>query len=315
MKKIASILLLLFAANLHADDVPRTTDPVRDYIETLCGKQMRSTNLPPVETEWIPLYSDDRLFRLDIDIDGDGVKEVLLSLGSSRYGARQGLWAVYKKMGDKYRWGNNTVRFPADCFYVGPVDELQGRFGIVALDVKRQYGVISMGQDENPEPVVYAQISGQDHRISRLQSDGRDTRPTVVELVVKYLTDRNAAKVHQAQELPIADLAKEYGLEIRKETYAQHLANVEKDLKEERWENEPLSEEKLVELALAAIKEMHKPKEMKAIVTYDLRRNTAIVMWPVPELYPDRPNPPGPDYYARVFINRYTGKILFISRG
>jgi hypothetical protein len=95
-----------------------STDPVKDYLEMFSplGGGPR-------------FFSDDVLLRLELDIDGDGVNEVLLSIARDRNGKEGNAWLVYKaKNGVFKKIGGMT--FNDGGVFVGMVEELH-RHGVV----------------------------------------------------------------------------------------------------------------------------------------------------------------------------------------
>src|SRR5438270_14100114 len=61
-------------------------DPVKAYLDTFSplGGDNR-------------IFSDDRLLRLDLDLNNDGQREVLLSMARDRNGKQGNAWSVFAK--------------------------------------------------------------------------------------------------------------------------------------------------------------------------------------------------------------------------
>ena len=73
-------------------------DPVKDYLRIYSplGGGPR-------------FFSDDTLLRLEFDLDGDGQKEVLLSIARNRNGKQGNGWMVYRKEGNVFKSLGNLL--------------------------------------------------------------------------------------------------------------------------------------------------------------------------------------------------------------
>ncbi len=110
----AAVLLLLCSA-LQAGQ-----DPVLEYMKAYSA-------IGGDERVW----ADDVLLRLDLDVDGDGKKEVLLCMASDRNGRAGNCWSFYQEFdGDFVYVGGATFNTP--LFYTGPVSEVKG-FALVTF--------------------------------------------------------------------------------------------------------------------------------------------------------------------------------------
>jgi hypothetical protein len=84
----------------------------------------------------------DKLLKLQVDIDGDGQEEVLLSLSKSNAYKSGNLWVVYipvqggftdakQQEADGFTRDYALVGFRPDAYYIGQISEINGR-GIAA---------------------------------------------------------------------------------------------------------------------------------------------------------------------------------------
>src|SRR3977135_868930 len=109
---LAVLNLLVGAGSIaHAMD-----DPVQNYLSTF--SPLGGTN---------KFYSNDRLLRLDLDLDNDGRKEVLLSMARDRNGKQGNIWAVYTRTGNGYSQAGGMT-FNHSRFYLGLLGD--GRYGL-----------------------------------------------------------------------------------------------------------------------------------------------------------------------------------------
>lgn len=117
MNKSSGIILFLIATSLR---VLAVTDPVGDYLSRFSPLGGDNT-----------IYSSDTLLRLDLDLNGDGQKEVLLSMARDRNAKQGNVWAIYSQGADGYATVG-AMTFNSSRFYVGPIDELN-RYGLVTF--------------------------------------------------------------------------------------------------------------------------------------------------------------------------------------
>ncbi len=117
MKRLPTLLLACLTASLN---VLAASDPVGDYIS-------RFSPLGGDKT----VYSSDTLLRLDLDLNGDGQNEVLLSMARDRNAKQGNVWSVYAQAADGYA-ALGTMTFNSSRFYLGSIDELS-RYGLVTF--------------------------------------------------------------------------------------------------------------------------------------------------------------------------------------
>ena len=139
--------------------------------------------------------------------------------------------------------------------------------------------------------------------------NGMNVPPTIFSVSVENSkgiepeTSKNTTKLPETTSEQKADI-----VPVNTEQTSTHVAG--SDAK-------PLSEEELMKIALAEMgKEV--PEGAKFVVTYGRYadgRDMAIIRWPIPQKYPDRPNPPGPSNYRTVYIDKFTGVIIRVIAG
>lgn len=84
-------------------------NPMQDYLDW--ENEERDLYVPDMQTVW----------KLEVDINGDGRKEVLLS--TPGYGDRQGnLWAVYLPVGGGYMRQKKEIKFREDYHVIADLD-------------------------------------------------------------------------------------------------------------------------------------------------------------------------------------------------
>ena len=114
----ATVVFILVLLGISA--ALAVNDPARDYLSTFS---------PPDGDKAI--YSSDTLLRLELDLDGDGQNEVLLSMARDQSGKLGNVWTVYAKVPTGYK-KVGTMTFDPKSFYLGPIDEL-GDYGLVTF--------------------------------------------------------------------------------------------------------------------------------------------------------------------------------------
>lgn len=115
--KAAIVFILTLASTCAAFGFD---DPARDYL----------SHFSPLDGDRT-IYSSDNLLRLELDLDGDGRDEVLLSMARDQNAKLGNVWVVYIKAPTGYgRVG--TMTFDPKSFYLGPIDEL-GDYGLVTF--------------------------------------------------------------------------------------------------------------------------------------------------------------------------------------
>jgi hypothetical protein len=114
----AALVFILALASISA--ALGITDPARDYLSTF--SPLGGDNA---------IYSSDTLLRLELDLDGDGQYEVLLSMARDQDGKLGNVWAVFAKTPTGYT-KIGTMTFNPKSFYLGPIEDL-GDYGLVTF--------------------------------------------------------------------------------------------------------------------------------------------------------------------------------------
>jgi hypothetical protein len=115
--KLSLALLLIFAGAFTA---AAASDPEEHYL----------SNFSPLRGDKT-IASNDTLLRLELDLDGDGQYEVLLSMARDEDGDKGNVWSVYANTTSGYL-AAGTMTFNPKSFYLGPIDDL-GDYGLVTF--------------------------------------------------------------------------------------------------------------------------------------------------------------------------------------
>ena len=201
MRKTVWLALLAvgFCASALAID-----DPVRAYLERfmpLGGGEKR-------------FFSNDELMRLDVDLDGDGVNEVLLSLSRDRNGAQGNGWAVYQNKKGTFEYVGGAT-FGGGRFYVGPVDELK-RHGLVSFwRGGGGTGVLLAFTLEhgNVTETTIGEVD-RDELTGDLRGEARLNR---------YFGKDTPATRHEVQVILAPEFERRYGFKVESKTYDEYL--------------------------------------------------------------------------------------------
>jgi hypothetical protein len=199
--RLLTLLLTVSAAGFAYTAGQAISDPVQDYLSHFTFYDGNKN-----------VYSSDRLLRLDIDLNNDGRKEVLLSMGRDRNGKQGNVWVVYKKTKSGYiEVGGMT--FSASGFYLGEIPETGG------------YGLVTFWPAGAGEGVLLAYVyDGSTIREAQIGEVRRD--PVTRELKGAELLRRYSGKnaiVGDDVIAPISaqELASKYGISVEAKTYEQ----------------------------------------------------------------------------------------------
>lgn len=197
-----TILCFLIMASM-VGQVFASNDPVVDF---LAG--------PRPDVRLPGYYPSDKVLRLDLDLQGNGQIETLLTLNRDRDGKEGNRWVVYKKTDSGYQVVGNMT-FSPSRFYLGQIDEL-GRYGLVTfwpggggkgIFLAYIYDGTSIQEQD------VAKVTGQVDPATgdRLQSKAEK----------KYLYDKVTKGDDVLKEIDAKELAAKYGLKIESKTYKQ----------------------------------------------------------------------------------------------
>src|SRR6266404_3835937 len=162
-------------------------------------------------------YSDDNIFRLDLDLNGDGQAETLISSSLDRDGKAGNVWAIYAGSGDALR-NVGFATFNADHFYVGKVDEI-GKSGLVTFrPAGGSEGSIVAYILENGK-VAQVQLGS----INREDAASSSTNRALSD---KYLSVATTASAPRPTVIEAAELKTKYDVQVQPKTYAETLREV-----------------------------------------------------------------------------------------
>lgn len=201
MKK--KVWLALLTAGLCAS-AQAIEDPVRDYL----GRFM------PLGGGEKRFFSNDELMRIDLDLDGDGLNEVFLSLGRDRNGAQGNGWAVYQNKGVKFEYVGGAT-FGGGRFYVGPVEEI------------KRHGLVSFWRGGGGTGVLLA-FTLEHGRVTETTIGEVDRDELTGELrgaarFNRYFGKETPANHHEVQVILAPEFERRYGFKVESKTYDEYL--------------------------------------------------------------------------------------------
>jgi len=107
--KAAPIPLLAFYELLLCG--PALAGPIADPVQDFLAEERREVN--------------DQLLKVEGDLNGDGKKEVMLSLSHMRNGKAGNIWVIYSPSEGGYTKLTDLISFREDALYVGYVEQLR----------------------------------------------------------------------------------------------------------------------------------------------------------------------------------------------
>jgi hypothetical protein len=192
----AAIVFILALAGVSA--ALAQNDPARDYL----------SNFSPLDGDKT-IYSTDTLLRLELDLDGDGQYEVLLSMARDQDRKLGNIWAVYANTAAGYAKAG-TVTFNPRSFYLGPIEDL-GDYGLVTFKPTGEGEGILSAYLFNEEGVRDIDIASVTRDSPTVDSD--TGRPIGQAIVDKYMS-QTADAADAVTSTNAAALAKQYGLKV-----------------------------------------------------------------------------------------------------
>ena len=179
------------------------TDPVLDYL-----KRFSPIGGGP------RFFSDDTLLRLEVDLDGDTQKEVLLSIDRDRNGKQGNGWSVFKKQRGFFKLVGG-VTFNDGKAFVGAVEEL-GRHGLVTF--------WSSGAGEG-SLIAYTLEKGdiQETKIGALEWDQTTNSMRGEALFERYFGAKQREHRPVAEEVSASEFGPKYGIPVVPMTYGEFL--------------------------------------------------------------------------------------------
>lgn len=192
----AALALLITLASVSP--VLGGTDPARDYL----------SNFSPLSRDKT-IQPSDTLLRLEIDLDGDGQYEVLLSMGRDQDAKQNNVWTVYVNTAAGYK-RTGTMTFDPRSFYLGPIEDLAD-YGLVAF--------IPTGAGEGMLiAYLFDGVGVRDVEIASVTPDSvtvdpESGQPRGQAIVNKYM-NQAADAADAVTSTSAAALAKQYGLKV-----------------------------------------------------------------------------------------------------
>jgi hypothetical protein len=176
------------------------TDPARDYL----------SNFAPLDRDK-KIYATDTLLRLELDLDGDGQYEVLLSMARDQDGKRGNVWVVYFNTPMGYtRAKGRAVTFNPKGFYLGPIEDV-GDYGLVTFNPTGDGGGTLLAY-------LVKELSVQEVEVAIVTRDAPTADPETGQprgqaIVDKY-TRQSAVAADAVTSSNAAVLAKQFGLKV-----------------------------------------------------------------------------------------------------
>ncbi|MDP9005152.1 MAG: hypothetical protein M3N12_10240 [Verrucomicrobiota bacterium] len=176
------------------------TDPARDYL----------SNFSPLDRDK-KVYSSDTLLRLELDLDGDGQYEVLLSMARDQDGKGGNVWVVYANTPMGYTRAKGVpVTFNPKSFYLGPIEDV-GDYGLVTFNSMGDGGGILLAY-------LFADLVIREVEVASVTRDAPTVDPESGQLRGQALVDKYMRQAAVATDAVISTnagiLAKQFGLKV-----------------------------------------------------------------------------------------------------
>ncbi len=203
MRLFLHALLVLVTTNVFG----LIDDPVADYLK-------RANELGHDRTE-VLFYANDRLYRYDIDLNNDGLNEVLISSSLGRQGKMGCVFCAYKSVpGGFERIG--IMNLNPDGFYLGPIDEINA------------YGVTNFfpsgGGEGGTGAYIYDGEKITEKTVGILKRDPLTREVTGPNLFPKYFGEKAKAVLKSLTTIEPDELETKYGIKTDARTYAEAIA-------------------------------------------------------------------------------------------
>lgn len=197
MRTVVYISLIL----LNAASICAAIDPINDYL----------TTFSPLDGDK-KIYSDDRLLRLDLDLNDDGRQEVLLSMARDCNGKQGNVWVIYKQTPSGYVQ-TEGMTFNANRFYLGRIESIG------------KYGLICFFPDGANEGQLHCYVFDGDRvesvRLGEVvRNASSDEAKKAASLWQKYLGEETTVS-GKASVIDAQRLANDYGAHVEARTYMQ----------------------------------------------------------------------------------------------
>lgn len=203
----AAVIFLLILASFSA--ALGSTDPARDYLSTFAP--LGGDNA---------IYFSDTLLRLELDLDGDGQDEVLLSMARDQDGKLGNVWAVFAKTPTGYT-KVGTMTFNPKSFYLGPIEDL-GDYGLVTFKPTGEgKGTLSA--------CLFNGASLRNIEITSVTPDAPTRDPELDRPIGQAIVDKYMSQAADAADaltsMNAGDLATKYGLKVAGEKPASSISS------------------------------------------------------------------------------------------
>lgn len=204
MKRIAKWVLLigLQSARVLADG---TGDPVEHYLAVALNENGYLERF----------YSDDKVLRMDIDFNGDGILETLITLARDNSGRAGSNWLVYRKTGDHFESVGRAI-FSSSRFYLGHIDEI-GQYGVV------NYWSSGAGEG-GVAAYIYDGTTISRKEIGKIASDQHELRIANENMLAKYFGDRATLGTNYITEIPAQEFGARYGIRVESGSHRESVA-------------------------------------------------------------------------------------------
>ncbi len=204
MKSLIMILAISCAALAHDEAI--VEDPVAAYLKGIKGMTAgRSTG---------QFYSDDHVYKFELDLNNDGIKKVLVSASFDREGKQGHNFAVYKKVADGFEHVGEMILWPQG-FYVGQVEEI-GAYGAVTF-------YPGGGGTGSYSAFVFDGLKITENIIGSRRRDPATGEMTGPYLEDKYFGERAKAVLNSLTTIGADELEAKYGITIDPRTSVEAL--------------------------------------------------------------------------------------------
>jgi hypothetical protein len=225
MMRINFSLVALLGAVTFISAAP-VADPVADYLQSsqsvVYGRSDRH------------FYRDDKVYKLEVDLNNDGKKETLVSSSLDRDGKQGNVFYVYKQVANGFQLSGQMHLGT----YIGPIDEI-GSYGIVTFfpGGGGTGGFAAYVFDGNTIREIplgsierHAATGELNDKGLELMAKYSSSPPDAVQDPVEQFRTRHAIKApdfsaltSQTEALGATELGQKYGINVDPKTYEQAL--------------------------------------------------------------------------------------------
>ena len=192
-------------------------DPVNDYLKKQAGdtgSSIKSDNHPFITFRELPYHSDDLLFRYEVDLNNDGINEVLISSTLEADGNQGSVWRGYQFIENRML-DIGMMTFSRSRFYVGPLEG--GKYGLASFGPAGAGEGTMWGYVFEGNSIDQIKLGGVVLNRQTMKLEGE-------EIVGKYLGEKAITGDEVVQVIQAKELAEKYGVKIDPRTYREALA-------------------------------------------------------------------------------------------